>query len=280
MTNNIFRTRPVQEPSRAKWSPIAGKSRGKDGSNITAQARRRTSPAALPAVPTTQEVVPQRRGVEESLQDGVHEAGVAQIVQPSQPKREAGALHPGLHTQHIHGRRRRPAFQHQLPLPPRPLPPELHRPVLGQQAHLLAHDGHVEVRIVHLIPAGAAEQLRPLHIHRDLVVLLRLAMRDGVVGHPGGRRKAEDFGADQAEVEAAVAGRAGAAPGHLRHVPEDADLPIRRRPEAALQRPVPPDAVPPAVLGEVGAGYWVGESRCLSGHSWEDLPKEAPRAVL
>lgn len=41
-------------------------------------------------MPIPKEVVPERRRVEERLQHGVHEAGVAEVVEPAQPRRLGG----------------------------------------------------------------------------------------------------------------------------------------------------------------------------------------------
>lgn len=50
----------------------------------------RAARAEEPVVAITEEVVPERGRVEERLEHGVHEAGVAEVVEPPQPCRRGG----------------------------------------------------------------------------------------------------------------------------------------------------------------------------------------------
>ena len=55
----------------------------------------RAARAEEAVVPIAKEVVPERRRVEERLQHAVHEAGVAEVVKPAQPRRLGGGRGSG-----------------------------------------------------------------------------------------------------------------------------------------------------------------------------------------
>jgi hypothetical protein len=75
----------VQELRRAVRSPFTGESSGEDGVHIASETEMRGSPLAYGAIVTVaQKVIPQRRCVQQGLEDRVHETCITKVVQTSQ----------------------------------------------------------------------------------------------------------------------------------------------------------------------------------------------------
>lgn len=171
----------VEKWSRAVRPPISRKDRRKDRIHVTSQTEGilRTPPAIFIVMAIAEEVIPQWGRVKQCLENRIHEAGVAQIVQTSQTQWKAG-IRPPTRLQNV-------IFRH-LPLLVR-IGTRTHISsadldaigVLRELIDLLEHDGHVEIWVVHLIAARAAEKLGSFHVNSDLMAILRLRMQDGVV---------------------------------------------------------------------------------------------------
>ena len=197
----------------------------------------RAARAEEPVVPIAEEVVPERGRVEERLEHGVHEAGVAEVVEPAQPRRRGGGRGGGgvrgAHEREF-GRIWRPCAV-------------IHAPALPwcrggrggggggeERGGLGEEDGVVEIGIVDLVPAGGAEELGAVDVDGDLVAGAR-----GGGGVRGGVGGAEDGGAGEAGVEAGGRGRgrggAGRAARELARVPPDLGAAERAHAEAAAE---------------------------------------------
>jgi len=133
-------------------------------------------------MPIAQKVIPQRRRVKQRLQHRVHEARVSQIVQPAQSARQIQRRIGGI----VSDRARAAADQSALAQIWRPRP-VIHSPFLPEilrmrrgdgrrrisaksgRGSLRDHHGGVEVPIVDLVAARAAEELGAVDVDRDLV---------------------------------------------------------------------------------------------------------------
>lgn len=129
---------------------------------------------------------------------------------------------------------------------------------LRQLHDLLHHDGDIEVGIVDLVGAAEAEELGSVDIDGDVVARVGPGMGGGVVG-------AVDGGADQAEAEAAPMEGAESAPVDQRRELSDRRAAAGGGSEVGLDGTVALQAVGLAILGEVGAGVWIGEGGVPSG---------------
>lgn len=79
---------PVQELSWAIRSAFTREGCCENGIHVTTEAKMGSAPLThSPVMAVTQEVITQGRGVEESLQNRVHEARVPQIIETTQPRR-------------------------------------------------------------------------------------------------------------------------------------------------------------------------------------------------
>lgn len=78
---------PVQKLSWTIRRAISGKRRGENGVHITPQAQMRSSPLANGfVVAITEEVISQRRRMQQRLQHGIHKTRIAEVVEPPQPR--------------------------------------------------------------------------------------------------------------------------------------------------------------------------------------------------
>lgn len=248
--------RPVKKPGRVIRRPIAWKDGRKDRINVAGQTKaiRRAVPAIFIVMAISKEVIPKRGRVKQCLKNRIHEAGVSQIVQTSQPRWKAGTRPPTRLKNEIF---RHPPLLVCIGIWIQISPADLYAMgVLGELINLLRHDSHVEIRVVDLIAARAAEKLGPFHVDGDLVAVLGLRMQEGVVRF--GWKTARNRRANQATIKPPLISRAERASGYLSSVSPNGCSSMWGGFQALLERIVAFQSMFLPVICKMGAGFWVG----------------------